>query len=215
MNEWENSSPNLREPYKNCTKKHYHDFNNGEFSFNYPFNNKNEKVTCRDVVDYCEQEADKIKPRVWLLFAQKDENFECLQVAHSKNDVKTEVSEAISYIFDYSVFNGDCSNSQFYENVCPKPNDKTKYRSYLYRKIGDEYSDFIICFLNVNKYLGIYDDNSNKNDAERIVDICKNQYAEAKIAYETLALFWRKVSSGIDGQTISYIVEHPFDEKSK
>ena len=54
-----------------------------------------------------------------------------------------------------------------------------------------------------------------KNDAERIVDICKNQYAEAKIAYETLALFWRKVSSGIDGQTISYIVEHPFDEKSK
>ena len=37
MNEWENSSPNLREPYKNCTKKHYHDFNNGEFSFNYPF----------------------------------------------------------------------------------------------------------------------------------------------------------------------------------
>ena len=44
MNEWENSSPNLREPYKNCTKKHYHDFNNGEFSFNYPFNNKNEKV---------------------------------------------------------------------------------------------------------------------------------------------------------------------------
>ena len=178
MNEWENSSPNLREPYKNCTKKHYHDFNNGEFSFNYPFNNKNEKVTCRDVVDYCEQEADKIKPRVWLLFAQKDENFECLQVAHSKNDVKTEVSEAISYIFDHSVFNGDCSNSQFYENVCPKPNDKTKYRSYLYRKIGDEYSDFIICFLNVNKYLGIYDDNSNKNDAERIVDICKNQYAE-------------------------------------
>ena len=61
------------------------------------------------------------------MFAQKDENFECLQVAHSKNDVKTEVSEAISYIFDHSVFNGDCSNSQFYENVCPKPNDKTKY----------------------------------------------------------------------------------------
>ena len=77
------------------------------------------KVNCKDVVDYCKQEADKIKPRVWLLFAQKDENFECLQVAHSKNDVKTEVSEAISYIFDHSVFNGDCSNSQFYENVCP------------------------------------------------------------------------------------------------
>ena len=53
MNEWENSSPNLREPYKNCTKKHYHDFNNGEFSFNYPFNNK--KVNCKDVVDYCKQ----------------------------------------------------------------------------------------------------------------------------------------------------------------
>lgn len=44
MNEWENSSPNLREPYKNCTKKHYHDFNNGEFSFNYPFNKKMKKL---------------------------------------------------------------------------------------------------------------------------------------------------------------------------
>ena len=50
---------------------------------------------------------------------------------------------------------------------------------------------------------------------KELLIFAKNQYAEAKIAYETLALFWRKVSSGIDGQTISYIVEHPFDEKSK
>ena len=48
----------------------------------------------------------------------------------------------------------------------------------------------------------------NDNDVERIVEICKNQYAEAKIAYQTLAVYWRKVSSAIDGQTISYAVEH-------
>ena len=50
---------------------------------------------------------------------------------------------------------------------------------------------------------------------KELLIFAKISNAEAKIAYETLALFWRKVSSGIDGQTISYIVEHPFDEKSK
>ena len=63
------------------------------------------------------------------------------------------------------------------------------------------------CFLNVDKYLGIdFDNFTYKNDIERIIQICKNQYAEAKIAYQTLAVYWRLYSSGIDGQTISYLV---------
>ena len=79
----------------------------------------------------------------------------------------------------------------------------------LYRKIGYEGSEFKICVLNVDKYLGLKKvEKNNKNDAERIIEICKNQYAEAKIAYQTLAVYWRRVSSAIDGQTISYAVEH-------
>ena len=74
---------------------------------------------------------------------------------------------------------------------------------------GYEGSEFKICVLNVDKYLGLKKvEKNNKNDAERIIEICKNQYAEAKIAYQTLAVYWRKVSSAIDGQTISYAVEH-------
>ena len=64
--------------------------------------------------------------------------------------------------------------------------------------------------LNVDKYLGIVqEENEIKTDADKIVCICKNQYAEAKIAYQTLAVYWRLYSSGIDGQTITYIVENP------
>lgn len=58
-------------------------------------------------------------------------------------------------------------------------------------------------------YLGTKPDNDfNITDMERIIQICKNQYAEAKIAYQTLAVYWRIVSSGIDGQTIAYIANH-------
>lgn len=77
------------------------------------------------------------------------------------------------------------------------------------QKIGNESDEFKICVLDVDKYLGLEKiAEPNKNDAERIIEICKNQYAEAKIAYQTLAVYWRKVSSAIDGQTISYAVEH-------
>ncbi|MBO4750593.1 MAG: hypothetical protein J5546_09770, partial [Lachnospiraceae bacterium] len=48
-----------------------------------------------------------------------------------------------------------------------------------------------------------------KSDAERIIEICKNQYAEAKIARQALAVYWRQFPSGVDGQTICYFAEHP------
>ena len=62
--------------------------------------------------------------------------------------------------------------------------------------------------MDVDKYLKITSSNSNETDAERIIEICKNLYAEAKIAYETLAVYWMQYKSGVDGQTISYIGEH-------
>lgn len=147
--------------------------------------------------------------RVWLLFVSNDEkDWKCVQVAQSKENVQQEVENVTNYLqIEFKPPQGiEYTNSTFYEAVCPKIKGE-EYRKTLYSKIGDNYNYFKICFLNVDKYLGIdFDNFTYKNDIERIIQICKNQYAEAKIAYQTLAVYWRLYSSGIDGQTISYLV---------
>lgn len=151
--------------------------------------------------------------RVWILFAcHKNCSWEALQVGHSKKNVINEIEDVIKFLF--CEFNPDSehisfTNSAFYEKVCPKDTNKENNRKLLYSKIGSEYEYFRICFLNVDKYLGTRPNNgTNKTDVERIIEICKNQYAEAKIAFETLAVYWNLYSSGIDGQTIAYIATH-------
>lgn len=154
--------------------------------------------------------------RVWILFAEKNiaeknNNWKCLQVGQSKENVFDEINEIMGCITKSSDNNNESvtiyKNSAFYENVCPVC--KGDYRKTLYSKIGREYSNFKICFLDVDKYLGlIKSEGQNTNDSERIIEICKNQYAEAKIAYQTRAVYWRQYKSGIDGQTLSYIVNH-------
>ena len=149
--------------------------------------------------------------RVWLLFAKfEGQRWTCVQVAHSKNNIKEEIEFVLEHLSKKWDRN-DCelNDSQFYKCVCPVPEQREDYRDLLYRKIGNEGDEFRICILDVDKYLGLKKvEKNNNNDAERIIEICKNQYAEAKIAYQTLAVYWRKVSSAIDGQTISYAVEH-------
>lgn len=159
------------------------------------------------LLDGCE-----IESRVWLLFASCDKkDWECVQVGHSKNEVRAEVEYILRhYQKNYADYNNDdisLSNSLFYKDVCPRIKG-IEYREGLYSKIGSEYKYFRIAFLNVNLYLKISDSENSANDAERIIEICKNQYAEAKIAYETQAVYWRQYKSGIDGQTIDYIANH-------
>lgn len=145
--------------------------------------------------------------RVWLLFASKDNsNWECLQVAQSKNQTRQEIKELLEFMnTKLEVKEIEYKNSAFYDKVCPYFND-IEYRKLLYSKIFKEFKYFKISFLNVDKYLEINPNVNCDNDSERIIEICKNQYAEAKVAYQTKAKYWRCYSSGIDGQTLSYIV---------
>lgn len=168
-------------------------------------------------INYCKElkapvvTEDYNNYRVWLLFVKLEKDkWTCVQVAQSKNNIKEEIEFVLEHLSKKWDKN-DCelNDSQFYESVCPIPGKGEDYRDLLYRKIGNESDEFRICILDVDKYLGLKKvEKNNKNDAERIIEICKNQYAEAKIAYQTLAVYWRKVSSAIDGQTISYAVEH-------
>lgn len=175
---------------------------------------------CRDVEFSKKDELDKVEEeifkdgevasRVWLLFASHNgTDWECLQVGQSKDDVKNEINRVLVELIGNIKRNTEVNkftNSAFYENVRPEY-EKKEYPILLYNKIGKEYEHFRICFLDVDRYLGIESKNSRENDIERIVYICKNQYAEAKIAYQTLALYWKQYNSNVDGQTICYIAE--------
>lgn len=192
-----------REPYEKNRVLNYEDLKEffiSQFELNYCKESKVPIVT-DDYNNY----------RVWLLFVKnKERDWICVQVAHSKNDTKEEIEYVLEHLSKKWDRN-DCElkNSQFYKEVCPVPKRRENYRDLLYRKIGNEGDEFKICILDVDKYLGLKKvEKNNINDAERIIEICKNQYAEAKIAYQTLAVYWRKVSSAVDGQTISYAVDH-------
>lgn len=202
----------LREPYKNNSIATYQDLNNrGIFLFTKEFSRKS---LCSSI-DKEEMIADLQNhinnTRVWLLFGSKEsDKWECLQVGHSKFKVDAETKYIMEHLYceDDLQISG-FTNSVFYINVCPKPKRTADYRKCLYGIIGKNYNEFIICFLDVDKYLGLQQkDTAAITDAEKIIAICKNQYAEAKIAYETLAKYWRLYPSGIDGQTIAYFAEN-------
>lgn len=197
----------LREPYNKCKAKEYNDFKEF-FREEIRLSLDEDKKTIKDKFENIQ---NKLKSsRVWLLFASNDEKtWTCLQVAHKKYNIQGEIEEDIEFLLSRPIKNFKnvtYTNSAFYEKVCPKLTD-VEYRKLLYSKISNEYKYFQICLLDVDKYLKI-NSNNNRTDTERIIEICKNQYAEAKIAYESLAVYWRHVSSGIDGQTISYIANH-------
>lgn len=196
----------LREPYQGCVAKKYEDLKD-TFSSVIAFKNK-------PISNKLNISPDEINSRVWLLYAKDNTNqWQCLQVGHSKNNVVEEITTIVDYLFQNNKQNiqkDDFTNSVFYQKVCPSKKGE-EYRKFLYSSIiGNDYTEFKICFLDVDKYLGIQNCEKNNfdTDADRIIQICKNQFAEAKIAYQTLSIYWRKYSSGIDGQTLSYITEH-------
>ena len=156
----------------------------------------------------------KAPSRVWALFARagEDSGWTCLQAAQSKNALD-EVKTAIEYMSDTNSVTilEERTNSAFYEKVCPKASGE-EYRKILYKMIWRDYSQFKFCFLDVDNFLGITQTDTDK-DAGKIIEICKHHYAEAKLAYDTLAVFWRKMNNGIDGLTISYYVENDASKK--
>lgn len=196
-----------REPYKNNIIIEYSTLN-CFFDMTIEFDKKNKKAP--EVFSGIDEEKTYVS-RVWLLFASNDnKKWDCLQVAQSRENVQSEIESAIELLYVKFELSDkiEYKNSAFYEKVCPSSKEKDN-RKLLYSKIGNEYRYFKFCLLNVDDYIGIGNQSTdNNNDAELIIDICKNQYAEAKIAYQTLAIYWRLTSSGVDGQTIQYIADN-------
>lgn len=197
-----------REPYKQNESVKYDNlkqfFKENKIEFN-----KDENKTAESIIKSIDAKKTYVS-RGWLLFARNDnENWDCVQVAQSRKRVQDEIEDAIRNLFTNFVpfKKNQYTNSVFYKNICP-PKKGKEYNKNLYSKIGSEYKYFRFCLLDVDAYLGIEKTTQKKNDTEIILDICKNQYAEAKIAYQTLAIYWRLFSSGVDGQTIQYIADN-------
>ena len=192
-----------REPYKQNESVKYDNlkqfFKENKIEFN-----KDENKTAESIIKSIDAKKTYVS-RVWLLFARNDN----VQVAQSRKRVQDEIEDAIRNLFTNFVpfKKNQYTNSVFYKNICP-PKKGKEYNKNLYSKIGSEYKYFRFCLLDVDAYLGIEKTTQKKNDTEIILDICKNQYAEAKIAYQTLAIYWRLFSSGVDGQTIQYIADN-------
>lgn len=158
---------------------------------------------------------------VWGLFGkQEGRDWRCLQVAYA-NDIRTEIIDDVRLMFsnnyDELIKLADdetiLKNSKFFKNVYKMPSKyagkSEKKRQYSYSKMMSDYSDFKICILDVNSYLGISKlDNLVSSDMRNIIDISKFGYAEAKFAYETLAIYWNSYNNGIDGRSISKLLEN-------
>lgn len=157
---------------------------------------------------------------VWALFGKKNgHDWRCLQVAYANDirdeiisDVKIMCSNNYSKLQKISDETNIFKNSKFFKNVYKMPSEDAgkleKKRQYSYSKMMEDYSDFKICILDIDSYLGVFNlDILVNSDVKRIIDIAKFGYAEAKFSYETLALYWNSYNSGIDGRSISKILE--------
>lgn len=198
-----------REPYKQNESKKYEDLKRYFFENEIIFDKLGKDKNADKIIKNIDVEKTYLS-RVWLLFASNNnKDWDCVQVAQSRKEVRGEIEDAIINLYaDFEAFEeSKYTNSVFYKNICP-PTTGKEYNKRLYSKIGSEYTYFRFCLLDVDDYLGIEKTIHKKNDAEMILDICKNQYAEAKIAYQTLAIYWRLCSSGVDGQTIQYIADN-------
>lgn len=167
------------------------------------------------------KEIDLSNDKVWALFGGENENnLQCLQVAYSEN-ILSEIEEDIDFMFDKTIiYKGSVDNeetiiknSKFYEHVYEIPKSslekEVEKRKYSYKNMYNSYSLFKICILDVDRYLNIEKSMRKINDDQNnIVEIAKHGYAEAKLAYETLSLYWNSYNSGIDGKTISYFLKN-------
>ena len=145
-------SMEIRDPYKGNCIRSYNELNNyfvPELELRYSKNPESKDSKIPEVTE------EYNSYRVWLLFAEF-EDWVCVQVAHSKTDVK----EEIEFVLKCLSREGDrndrkLKDSQFYKCVCPVPDKGEDYRDLLYRKIGNESNEFKICVLDVDKYLGL------------------------------------------------------------
>lgn len=160
--------------------------------------------------------------RVWFLVGSNDQlKWECLQVAQTKDNILTEISEDVNFMlsYDYSKMVSRIpedrkimKSSAFYENIYEIDSDSAsnidERRKYSYSKMKEEYVHFRIGLLKVDEYLGLSNFENENENVLNMIEIAKSLYAEAMLAYDMLAKYWNMYNSGVDGQAIMCFLEN-------
>ena len=153
------------------------DFEKTYFSLIVKFDSKQEIDTFK------ENSLLKSDDHLWALFGKNDEeSWVCLQVGATIGSIIEEI-ESDSVLMKE-------------ENE-----DDAERRKYRYKKIHNDYEKLAFYSINIDAYLGLEERDDCKIIKE-IIAISKMNYAEAKFAFETQAIYWNALRCGIDMKAI-------------
>ena len=155
--------------------------------------------------------------RIWLLFGkhENEKEWECLQVAQTKNNLINEIKEDIGFMagnYDEIIEKIPeekqiTKNTAFYNNAYIMSSGVKDKRKYLYSKMAKEFDEFIISSPKIECFIMRSKEEIKTDDENNMINIALYPYVEAKIAYLMLAKYWNYYRSGVDGQTIMLFIE--------
>lgn len=172
-----------------------------------------EKLTAKDNIIKTIEEKISDDDRLWILVGCKENRWECLQVATSKN-VKTEICADIDVMFssEYKKLIAMDKhkklkpfNTQFYKNVYMKHIGEDK-NAYIYGKIregllNDEYDSLGIYVVDYEKFLSF----EGKMFEGKKLD--ERYAAEALFAFQTQAIYWNAYRGGDDMKALNVLLQ--------
>lgn len=155
---------------------------------------------------------------VWILYGQKGKGIKkiALQIEEGPTpSLADDLLEIIDYIYAPAnvISSGEkieTKDSEFYANVyksCGK-----NMRKYAYGQIGRSYEHLWFYMVDVDKYLGL-SGKRRKGVEQDLIDLSKSYYAEAKLALNTLPLFWNKFNGNVGGNAFKLIKKEALSKK--
>lgn len=196
-----------KEKYKDIKEKTIKDFDKEYLEIILQVNKSDDGYVVKKKLENLKDLSGKY---VWALFGKinGDQDAKCLQVA-SSNDIKREIIRDIKLMYkqEYSQLlknanSLEIQNTQFYENVYYRIDNKNK-REYIYSKMREEYDVLLFYQLNIDRYLGIEEMKNDNMHVNNMIEISKANYAEAKLAFETQAIYWNTFRGGIDAKALN------------
>lgn len=73
----------------------------------------------------------------------------------------------------------------------------------MYSKMREEYDVLLLFYqLNIDRYLSIEELKNDNTHVNNMIEISKANYAEAKLAFETQAIYWNTFRGVIDAKAL-------------
>ncbi len=153
-------------------------------------------------------EKKHLNRHLWTLLGKnnEDKDWVCLQTAATEGNIIEEIREDIEFMYGEKTEEEAeqakpkvSVNTQFYFNTYEIPEGERRYkRKYSYQKMRKDYDILAFYSIDIDKYLGLDRSSGGSEIIDEIVQVAKMNYAEARFAYETQAVYWNAYRSGVD-----------------